>query len=62
MVTHDPRIADEVERTIAIRDGCIERDGARQIERNGAHQIERNDARAADRDAARAGARDGDRH
>jgi putative ABC transport system ATP-binding protein len=27
MVTHDPRIAEQVERTVAIRDGRVERDG-----------------------------------
>jgi len=27
MVTHDPRIAAEAERTVAIRDGRIEDDG-----------------------------------
>jgi putative ABC transport system ATP-binding protein len=31
LVTHDPRIADEVERTIAIRDGRVEHDSARSI-------------------------------
>jgi putative ABC transport system ATP-binding protein len=53
MVTHDPRIADEVERTIAIRDGRVERDSARGIDRDDARGIDRGDARGIDRDDAR---------